>query len=249
MTGPAMEIAVLAPIVLLAYTAQALTGFGASLIAVTLGAHFMGVDRLVPVLIPLTVAATGAIAWKERTHIDRRLLIKRVYPFMGMGVIAGLLLYEILKNAAPEWLLGLIVVGFASRQLWVHLRGKEGNFTMSRPASFLLLIMAGIAQAFYTTGGPFITYAFMGERLPKAAFRATLCTVWFSFNTFLVLAFFLNGRLNLDALQITLPLFLALPAAFFLGDRLHTMVSEKSFQIITSILLILSGFPLVLGSC
>ena len=249
MTVLIREIAILAPIVLLAYTAQALTGFGASLIAVTLGAHFMGIDRLVPVLIPLTIAATGMVAWQERRYIDFRLLARHVFPCMGLGLIAGLLVYEMLKNVTPRWLLGLIVVVFASRQLWVHVKDKNGEFAMSPILSAFFLLMAGVAQAFYTTGGPFITYVFMGRHLPKAVFRATLCAVWCSFNTVLILVFLLNGRINLNSFQITAPLFATLPLAFFLGDRLHTLVSEKFFKILTSILLILSGFPLVLSSC
>ncbi|MBI9074032.1 MAG: sulfite exporter TauE/SafE family protein [Desulfatibacillum sp.] len=243
------EIWILLPIVLAAYTAQTLTGFGASLIAVTLGAHFMDIDRLVPVLIPLTVAATGMIAWQERKHIDFGLLVRQVFPLMGAGLVAGLLVYEMLRGMTPKWLLGLIVVVFAVRQLWLHVQEKAGDFALSPVMTGLFLIMAGIAQAFYTTGGPFITYAFMGKQMSKKVFRATLCAVWCSFNLVLIGVFLINGRITMDSFKITAPLFAVLPLAFFLGDRLHNLVSEKFFQIITCILLILSGFPLLLGSC
>src|SRR5690606_37702489 len=64
--------------ILFAYTAEAVTGFGSIVIALSLGALLFPIDWLQTILVPLNIAMTGFLAWRHRRHVDRRLLLRLV---------------------------------------------------------------------------------------------------------------------------------------------------------------------------
>ena len=237
----------LAPIALLAYTTEALTGFGATLVAVTLGAHFYPIDRLVPVLVGLNVCVTGYIALRHRAHVATGLLFRRILPFMILGVVIGLALYPLVQGADLKRPLGAFVMVFAGRELALLAakRQRTGRpLTPRRTAAWQ--VAAGIVQAFYATGGPLLVYSLSRLDLSKAVFRATLCTVWVTLNGFLVVAFALNGRINPASLELTAWLLPVVPLGILIGERLHGWVDERLFKLCIYGLLFISGLTLVL---
>lgn len=240
------DAAILAPFVLLAYTTETLTGFGAALVAITLGAHFIPIETLIPVLVPLNIMVTGTVFVRHRNEADYNLLLKRIVPFMGAGLAAGLLMNELARGLASKGLLGFIVVFFATRQLWMHFRkgGKLRDISVVQAGVFQ--IMAGIVQALYTMGGPFLIYSVSRLYLPKSVFRATLCAVWAASNGIITIAFFINGRINAETLKVTVFLIPILPLGILLGEMLHNRINEEAFRLFTYILLFLTGLPLIL---
>jgi len=235
-------VLIMAPLVFIAYATEALTGFGSALIAVTAGAIFLPIDRLVPVVVPLNIVVTGYIAVRHRQEIEFRLVLTRVLPFMTFGIIMGTLLFPLVKGVALKWLLGLMVVVFAGRQLWVHVVTQHHeDHRLPAAVSLLLQIGAGIAQALYTTGGPLLVYSLGRLNMPKNRFRATMCTVWATMNTLIVVIFVTNGRINPQSLKVTGILMLILPLAILTGDWLHGKLDERRFRIFVYSLLLVSG--------
>ncbi len=236
---------ILAPFVFLAYATEALSGFGAALVAVTLGAHFHPIDKLVPILVPLNVLVTGYIAVSNRREIKADLLLKQILPFMGCGVAAGTLLFPLVKGAPLQWLLGIVITVFAAREL-ILLKtrkkvGKPFSFWVSGGWQFL----AGIVHAFYTTGAPPLVYAVSRLNLPKGVFRATMCTVWASMNTIMICIFLGNGRINSGSLAMTASLLPLLPLGILTGEWFHGKINERGFRIFIYCLLLFSGAALL----
>ncbi len=240
-------ILILAPIVFVAYANEALTGFGAAVIAVTLGAHFYPLDQLVPVLVPLNVIVTGYIALRHRSHIDGSLLLKRVFPFMITGLLVGVVLFPFLRGMALKKLLGYLVVFFAGREL-VLLMGKNRRKgrALSPPKAGIIQLLAGVVHAFYATGGPLLVYSLGRLELPKAVFRPTLCAVWATLNTILILVFALKGRINPASIEMSALLLPLLPAGILVGEWLHHRINERHFRLIIYALLLISGATLIL---
>ncbi|MFP4475248.1 MAG: sulfite exporter TauE/SafE family protein [Desulfatibacillaceae bacterium] len=239
------EALLLAPVVILAYATQAFTGFGGALVALTLGANFIPVAELVPILVAPSVAVTGTLAIRHRRDVDWRILISQIFPFMGAGIVAGLVAWEVLRGLTPAWILGVIVVVFAARQLWLVARGREGAAGLNRLQAGILQFLAGVTHAFYTAGGPFLIYTVSRMNLPKRVFRATLCVVWAVFNSALCVVFLANGRIDSRSLSMTVPILLALPVGVAAGEFLHDRVNEHTFRVLTYTLLLLSGIPLM----
>lgn len=241
------EILYMIPIIVLAYTTNAMIGFGAPLVAITLGANLIPIDLLVPSLVPLSMIVPGIIAYRQRRKIDTELLFKQIFPFMGSGVIIGLMVYPLLKGINLKWVLGGIVVIFSIRELITLRKGGAGIVPTSKIATGCWQILAGITHAIYITGGPMLVISVSRMGLDKGGFRSTLSSVWATINFFLVIVFALNGRLNMETIKITTPLILVLPLGIVLGEWLHNRFNPTIFRAIVFGLLLCAGIRLLLG--
>lgn len=232
----------LAIFVLFAYTVEAVTGFGSIVIALSLGALLMPVAELLPVLVPLNILMTGWLSWRLRRYIDFRLLFTRILPLMGVGTLVGYLLLPFLNQ---QWLkpsFGLLIVWFASRELWRlhHSRPVHHPHWITPP----LIFSAGITHGLFASGGPLLVYAMAGTTLDKARFRATLISVWFVLNSSLTLAFLVDGRLH-SALPAIAWLAGLIPVGVLLGGYLHHRVDESVFRKLVYSLLVITGGLLI----
>lgn len=230
--------------VLLAYTIEAMTGFGSIVIALSLGALFVPVESLMPVLVALNILMTGWLSWRLRRHINSHLLCRTILPWMLLGTGTGYLLLPLLDAELAKRLLGVLVLWFAGRELWRSLRHRHVNrhpIWLTRP----LIFGAGITHGLFASGGPLLVYALTGKPVDKARFRATLVSVWFLLNIGLTLAFLTDGRL-VPALPHAALLAPLLPVGIWLGEHLHHKVDEIMFRRAVYVLLLVAGAALLL---
>jgi uncharacterized membrane protein YfcA len=240
-------IATLAPIVFLAFSAEAAIGFGATVIFITLGSNFYPIAKLVPVTVPFNILIGCYICTRYRRAIHFPLFLKRVLPLMGGGICIGLLLFPMLKEMNLKRLFGLLVTVYAARELIIDLRPKPAQKReLSGFWSTFWLVLAGITHSVYATGGPMLVYVVGRLGLTKAEFRATMCMVWGLFNTFLTAVFLANGRMGMGSLKITAGLLPALALGIIAGEWIHGRVSEKIFRRLIFSLLLFSGMVLVI---
>jgi uncharacterized protein len=92
----------LAAIAFFSYAAQSISGFGSTVVAVTLGAHFFPLPVLIPSLVFLDMLLNGYLTYRYAGHIQHRLLWTRIIPFMAAGVAAGLIAGEMLHKRLTE---------------------------------------------------------------------------------------------------------------------------------------------------
>ncbi|MDF1779999.1 MAG: sulfite exporter TauE/SafE family protein [Alcanivoracaceae bacterium] len=241
--------------ILLAYTAEAVTGFGSIVIALSLGALFFPIDWLQTVLVPLNICMTGFLSWKHRRFIDKALLQKLVLPFMFVGTLAGLALQPLLGGIALKISFAVLILWFAVRELLklrapikievfdVRDSGNGAGTLLTR----LLVAAAGITHGLFASGGPLLVYALAGTALDKARLRATLIVVWFSLNAALTAVFLAQGRLahSWTALLYYLPL---IPIGIVLGEHLHHRIDEQSFRRWIYRLLVIAALALLLAT-
>lgn len=240
-------ILILAAVVVLSCAVETFSGFAGAMTAITLGAHFYPIDRLVPVWVVLNLLMNAYIVLRHGGHVEWALLLKQVLPFMCAGLLAGLWLYPHLKGLPLKEMLGGLIVIFAGSQLVRMLkRSRASGRPFSRWTAGFWQILAGVCQAIYATGGPFLVYSLGRLSLLKSAFRATLCTVWGSLNAFLIAAFALNGRLDSSALEVTAWLLPAVPAGIILGELMHGRVNEEQFRLAIMLLLLVAGGTLII---
>ncbi|MEW5912848.1 MAG: sulfite exporter TauE/SafE family protein [Thermodesulfobacteriota bacterium] len=239
-------ILILNAVVILACAAETFSGFAGAMTAITLGAHFYPIERLVPVWVVLNFLMNAYIVLRHAGHADWGLLFKQVLPFMCAGLLVGLWLYPHLAGLPLKKMLGGLIVIFAGSQLVLLLRpGLNPRRPFSRATAGLWQFLAGVCQAIYATGGPFLVYSLSRQPLAKATFRATLCTVWGSLNGVLIAAFIYNGRLDLPALKFTAWLVPALPLGIMAGEWMHGRISEEQFRKAILIMLVIVGATLI----
>lgn len=240
------KIAILAGIVLVSFTVQALTGFGSIIIAVTLGSHFLPIDVLLPILVPLDLLLNGYITARYWKKVDMPLLMKKVFPFMGAGLAAGIIFINKLSEITLKLVFGVFIVLLSSWELINSYRKRAPrNITQGETALFLLI--GGLAQGVFASGGPPVVYALGRTIRDRGIFRSTLSCLWLIANAILTVDYFVTGRLTLTTTRQSLLLLLPVLAGIIIGDRFHHRVNEKHFRIIVYCLLLVAGVSILLS--
>lgn len=229
--------------ILLAYTIEAITGFGSIVIALSLGALLLPIPEMLPVLVPLNIFMSGFLAWRNRQHIQWALVLKLILPLMLIGMLIGYGLRPWLDGQLLKALFGVLVLWFASRELWRMFRGHESQ---AHPSwlSRTLTLGAGITHGLFASGGPLLVYGLAGIQLDKSKLRATLISVWFCLNGSMSVLFLLDGSLlpALPHIFVYLPL---LVIGVLLGEFLHYRLNEQRFRQMIYSLLALTGVLLL----
>lgn len=229
--------------ILLGYTVEAITGFGSLVISLSLGALLLPIAEILPVVVPLHILMSGFLVWRNWRYINWNLLLKLLLPSMLLGTLAGYAMRPWLDDALLKVLFGVLVLWFASRELWRLFRGQESQ---PHPTllSRILTLGAGLTHGLFASGGPLLVYAIAGTQLDKSQMRATMLSVWFTLNGCLTLLFLFDGSLLPSLLRMTayLPL---LAVGIVLGEYLHHRLDEMRFRRIIYSLLLATGVLLV----
>lgn len=230
--------------ILLAYTIEAVTGFGSIVIALSLGALLLPIADLLPVLVPLNILMSGYLSIRHRSHIHWPTLLRLILPMMTLGTVLGYLLRPTLGNTTLHSLFGLLLMAFSARQLWLMCRTPEIK-PYKQLKQRALTLAAGITHGLYASGGPLLVYALASSSLRKTQLRATLIAVWFSLNSLLTLIFLLDGSLlpALPRLTAYIPIIII---GVMVGEWMHHRINELRFRQLVFILLGIVGAILAL---
>ena len=232
-----MDLLLLSAIVALAYAAQTAAGFGATVLAVTLGSFLMPIQALVPLLVPLSLAQTLWIGWRHRQQVDTAYLFSRILPLMGAGMLIGFTVLSDLGSDALKLLFAVMILTLSLREL-VAIWRKTAGGAGSTVAEVAALIGAGVVHGIYATGGPLLVYAASRRAMDKGTFRSTLIVVWLPLNAVLCTQLIVTGRLTTEQVPTVGLLLLTLPLGVWLGERIHDRIDEGRFrQLVFSLLL------------
>lgn len=225
----------------LAFTVEAALGFGATLIAVALGALLLPLEAWLPVVVVLNLPLSGWVLARDARALSWRLLA-RALPLMGLGLPLGFAVLALAPPALVPRVLGLVIVVLAGLELW---RGAQAR-PLPRARGAALLVAGGAVHGLCGCGGPLAVYVTSRELEDKRAFRATLAGLWLVLNLALLGGLALRGGLSGGTLAPCLPL--ALPAALGigLGDWAHGHIPAAPFRRLVLGLLLGAG-ALLLG--
>ncbi|WJG10284.1 sulfite exporter TauE/SafE family protein [Aliiglaciecola sp. LCG003] len=235
-----MTFLVVAIGVFVAFTIEAMTGFGSIVIALSIGALVMDIPVLVQWLVPLNILMTAPLVWRLRNHIARNFLLTQILPFMALGTLIGVLLTGQLPELYGKGLFALLICWFAGRSLAQMQAANHGSILRK-----ILIFSAGITHGLFASGGPLLVYASAKSGLDKTQFRATLLSVWLSLNGALTIWFAASGTLQQHASHILMLVPVVLVGAL-LGNFLHHKVSQQQFTRIVFSVLLLVGVLLLL---
>jgi len=228
-------------IVTFGYTVYGITGFGASIVAVPLLAHFLPLRFAVPMMLMFDLVTGALLGLKNRGHLDRRELL-RLLPFLLVGMVAGATL---LAKAPDRWLmilLGGFVLGYAS----LNLLRKSTLAPISTRWAIPAGAIGGVFTALYGTGGPVYTM-YLARRLPdKSVLRATIGILIFIAAMARLVLFSASGFYSQPGL---LPLGFALVpcalAGYLTGSHLHARLPAQRVAQGIWILLVAGGATLL----
>lgn len=241
--------AILAVIVLVSFFVEAAAGFGSMVVALTLGSLLFPVNELLAVLVPVNLVLSAYLVVRGLGAVKWRLLLVRWLPLLAVGVGAGSLVATRASEAA--WLkpaFGAFVVLVATWQLASTLRPALGAGALPLPARVAALLGAGAIHGVFATGGPLVVFVAARELPGKAAFRATLSTLWLVLNALVMPRLVLDGQVTTSTLATSCWMLLPLGAGIGVGEWLHHRLDEGRFRVLVGVLLLLAGAVLAVQS-
>ena len=235
----------LAVIVLFSYTTQAMSGFGSTILALTLGVHFYPMGELLPVLVALDLLVNFYIVARHHQHIHRNLLYRKILPAMTIGIAAGLLVFQIFHGAVLEKIFGFLVACLSIREIYrIFSRTRDPN-SLSGFQSTLYMTAAGFIHGIYASGGPLLIYAVGKQNITKSVFRSTLGAVWLILSVVLTGFYLFSGKLTAASVKLVIVLFPMIVVGIFLGEWLHHRIDEFRFKIFVFAVLLIAGFSII----
>ncbi|MDH5394733.1 MAG: sulfite exporter TauE/SafE family protein [Gammaproteobacteria bacterium] len=228
-------------ILVTAYTFRGVTGFGSGLIAIPLLALFLPLTFVVPFISILDISASVIHTIHTRKYIAWKILL-RALPFAVVGVSVALFIIKTLDTLVLVKALGIFIILFAIYSL-ISPKLKKND-------SPIWPIFGGFFGSFigtlFGTGGPFYVFYFHLQDMDKSVFRATCAATFLLDGLIRATGFTLSGFYTTTVLFNIL---YALPIMFismYIGEHLHTNISQRVFQRAIGIFLIFSGMALIL---
>ncbi len=238
-----MKLLLLSLIIAFAYFVGAATGFGDTVIVVTVASHLYEIHFLVPTLVVLNQIISLYLVIRHYRYIDRRLLLGWILPRAVAGIPLGLLVFHIVKGETLKFVLGATVALMAFIELSILLvRGKDWERKkMGKAQSAVWIFGGGIIHGMYASGGALIAYYAARNITDKRVFRSTLAGLWLVLNALLIVFFSLTKRIETEMITTAAWMIPAVVIGIISGEWLHVRIPEYRFRILVFIILLLAG--------
>lgn len=235
------ELAAIAAIVLLAYVVLGTSGFGSAVVGIPLLAHVVPLRYAVPLVLLLDVVGMLIQGARVRRQINATEL-RRLVPFMVLGIALGTTLLANLPQRALVALLGCLAVGYGL----LNLVGGTPARRMSAGWAVPTGVAGGTMGALFGTGGP-IYVIYLSRRLSDVTeLRATITAVLMVSVATRVAIFAVSGLLQQDGLLVVAAVMLPVMfAGLSIGWRMHARLPQAVVRRVLYVLLILSGVSLL----
>ena len=232
----------LAPlIILLGYVIFGMVGFGATITNAPLLAHLLPLRFVVPLTLVLDLFAAATLGAGMRGQADRGEL-RRILPFVLLGLALGLALLIRLPERALQLLLG----GFVLYAGVSSLARRPGAAPLHPAWAVPAGVVGGIFSALYGTGGPIYTVYLLRRIADKSAFRATMARLVLTIGLVRIALFAVSGLLGQDYLLLSALLLAPFAACgLVVGNRLHHRLQARRILLFVYLLIIVNGAALI----
>ena len=238
---PPLEVLLIAPLVVIgAYVIFGISGFGSTVIAVPLLAHFMPLKFVIPMIVLLDCVGAIGMGTRLRADVFKRELVP-LLPFLAVGLLTGA--YLLLRLPGEILLAGLGVFVLAFGVLYAT--GKQAAFRVGRWAVAPVGIFAGTTSSMFGVGGPIYVMYLSARGATPEQIRATMPVI-FIFTTIARIAIFgAAGLLTAPVLYSALALLPIMVLGMWIGHHLHLSMSREQLVRLIGALLVLSGASLL----
>lgn len=224
------------------YIIFGITGFGTALIASSLLAFFIPVDKIVPLLALLDCSAAAANVLRDRRSAVMS-EVKRIVPLMILGSLVGA---SVLLYSDPRKLLVYLATFIIAYSLY-SLSGFKPEAEFTPRAVYPFGFIGGIFSALFGSGG-FIYAIYLSGRLKNNnSIRVTQSTlIGFSTLTRIVIFLLAGVYTDLSLLLLALLLIPSMLLGVYIGRRITLALSRENFLRIVNVVVLLSGISLLI---
>jgi uncharacterized membrane protein YfcA len=233
-------------VLLATFTLRGSIGFGGA-IGLPLFALVLPVKVIAPAWSLIGILSSVAILGRDRRHIARADFI-RFLPGCAVGVAAGIVLFQAFDALLLARTLGVFVILYGLYSLW-RIRHPQGAARWL-PAPLLRVLGSFFSGAVGTLFGAMASIFFAmymdGTGANKNQFRATLSAMLFVLSIARTFAYAAVGELTLQSWLLCGAALPFMGLGLLVGDRIHSGLSERTFQYVVCGSLIACGIPLLL---
>jgi uncharacterized membrane protein YfcA len=230
-----------AAVICSAYLVRGIAGFGSGLIAIPLLALMMPLTAAVPIVVLLDYIASASHGIKHCEAIQWRDLLP-LLPFSVIGVLLALYLFNHVHGQVLQYGLGGFILLFAIYSLFSMPPKAKPSILWAVPGGTL----GGFIGTLFGTGGPFYVLYLKLRDLDKNQFRATFATMFLIDGIGRLFGYLISGFFTLDLIKLVAMAIPLMAIGMYVGGHIHTNLSQQVFQRGISLLLLLSGFSLLL---
>lgn len=230
-------------IIFLANTVETITGFGGTILALTLGSFFLPLEELIILLLPINLILNGVIVFKNRREIPFKIFFKDIFFIMGIGLLIGvnISLYLTKTNNVDviKKILAVIVLFVALTNL---ISFKLKTFKIHHQ---LWILKSGIVHGMLTTGGPFLVIAMNNMFSEKMIIRNLLSTTWLVINLTLFIYYNMIGKYNASIYFSAFLYSLSAILSIYIGEKILKKIEINTFKKVTYSLMLIAGIILL----
>jgi uncharacterized membrane protein YfcA len=227
-------------VVLITHLLEGITGFGCTALALPFCTLLVGIKTAVPALVILAWILALYVIIIDHKHIVWRQFGK-ILLLVILGLPIGIILFSYMPETILKIVLGVFMILVATRGIYFNFKKIPSSGQIPGFLLNILLFLGGIIHGAFGSGGPFVVI-YATKNLPqKSNFRATLCTLWFTLNSIIIIKDWSAGALTSSVINL---LFISLPfliAGMILGNVVHGKLNEKIFTKMIYVVLLVSG--------
>jgi uncharacterized protein len=232
-------------VMVLAYAARGSTGFGAAA-AMPLLALVIPLKVLIPAWTLIGLAAGVALLGRDRHDIAWREMIA-LLPGTLAGIAVGLWVFKTLDAATLARSFGGVVMLYGLWSLWSTFRPPATWRVSRRPAAAVAGVLGGaVGTTFGTMASLFYAIYFDAMRMGKEHFRASMSAALVALGVVRGLGYFAIDEFNRDVLTTFAVAFPMMLIGIFIGDRIHSGLSDLTFRRVVALALVVSGAALMI---
>ena len=218
---------------------QAVTGFGGGPIAMPPSMALVGVNPAKAAVTCILWLTCIVVSVREIKHIDLKQL-GIILAGMVPGVLVGMWLFATLPLKILMLIYGIIVVLIGAKRLFF-----PGQRELPKALRVTALILSGLMQGMFTSGGPFLVIYSVSAIPDKDRFRATISTVWAVINTYMVGRMIISGMYVNGEWKLVAYSMIPVALAIFIGRKVAGKLDRELFLKVVYALLIVSGALLI----
>ena len=218
---------------------QAVTGFGGGPIAMPPSMALVGISEAKAAVTCILWLTCVFISVQEIKNIDKKQL-GIILAGMLPGVLFGMWLFARLPLRILMLIYGIIVVMIGIWKLF-----ERSGAKIPKPARVAALILSGLMQGMFTSGGPFLVIYAVDAVPDKNRFRATISTVWAIINTYMVGQMIFNGMYSNGEWKLVAYSIIPVAAAIRAGKHVADRLNRELFLKVVYVLLVVSGALLI----
>ena len=220
---------------------QAITGFAGGPLSMPPCIALVGLSDAKASITLIFLISTAVVTAMSIKDINVKKTITMIV-LMAVGMIPGMWLYDILPAKLLMIVYGTIVVLIG---IWKMTgRGKEMKF----PLNYIALVVAGMMQGMFTSGGPFIALYATDALKDKKQFRASVSSVWVVLNLYMCSRMYVQGMYTPHAIRLTAYSIIPVGVAIVIGNIINKKIRQETFLKMVYVLLVISGALLLFNA-